>query len=243
MARADSVRPASTADPERSIDFGILPPVTFQRTAAEGTLLIADISGYTSFFRDVEEMHRDDAFANGATPPAYELMSSLLGAIVECIVPPFTLAKIEGDAVFTFAGAADAVPHGDELLDVIQRCYDRFAAGRDAGVELTTCTCDACSRAGRLDLKFILHSGTYVLQEIAGSRELSGPDVVMAHRLLKNQAADAVGSSAYLLATDVAARRLEVPTANAVPITETYEHYAPIDAFALALTARDRIAG
>ena len=55
----------------------MLPAVELQRTAAEGPLLIADISGYTSFFQDVESKHRDDAFANGATPEAYGLMSTL----------------------------------------------------------------------------------------------------------------------------------------------------------------------
>ena len=34
--------------------------MAFQRTAAEGPLLIADISGYTSFLTDVEVAHRDD---------------------------------------------------------------------------------------------------------------------------------------------------------------------------------------
>ena len=84
-----------------------------QRTAAEGPLLIADISGYTSFFQDVESTHRDDAFANGATPEAYGLMSTLLGGIVKRIVPPFELAKLEGDAVFVFGTADDAIPRGD----------------------------------------------------------------------------------------------------------------------------------
>jgi hypothetical protein len=209
--------------------------MALQRTATEGPLLIADISGYTSFFQDVEEAHRDDAFADGATPEAYGLMSTLLGGIVERIVPPFTLAKLEGDAVFVFATAADAVPHGEALLDLIRAAHGDFAAGRDEVMEATTCSCEACTRAGRLDLKFVLHTGKYVLQEIAGSRELSGPEVVMTHRLLKNGAAAAVGSGAYLLVTDAAARSLDLPTATAVPMTETYEHYAPIDTFAIAL--------
>ena len=94
--------------------------MAFQRTAAEGPLLIADISGYTSFLTDVEVAHRDDAFANGAIPEAYGLMSSLLDGIVERIVPPFTLGKIEGDAVFAFAAADDDIPRGEALLDWVR---------------------------------------------------------------------------------------------------------------------------
>lgn len=211
--------------------------MTFQRTAAEGPLLLADISGYTSFLTEVEVAHRHDAFANGAIPEAYGLMSSLLDGIVERVVPPFTLAKIEGDAVFAFATADDAVPRGDALLECVRACYAEFAARRAEAGAIWTCTCDACARAGSLDLKFILHAGTYVLQEIAGSRELTGPAVVMAHRLLKNRAAEEVGDDAYLLLTAAAARALDVPVAGAIPMTESYEHYAPIDTFAIPLRA------
>ena len=207
----------------------------FQRTASEGPLLLADISGYTSFLRDVEVAHRDDAFADGAIPEAYGLMSSLLDGIVERIVPPFTLAKIEGDAVFAFATADGAVPRGEALVDCVRACHAEFEARRAQAGAIWTCTCDACGRAGSLGLKFILHAGKYVLHEIAGSRELSGPDVVMAHRLLKNRAAALVGTGAYLLLSASAASSLEVPVADAVAMTESYEHYAPIDTFAIAL--------
>jgi len=210
-------------------------PMTFQRTAAEGPLLLADISGYTSFLTDVEVAHRHDAFAGGAIPEAYGLMSSLLDGIVARVVPPFTLAKIEGDAVFAFATADDAVPRGDALLECVRACYAEFSSRRAQAGEIWTCTCDACARAGSLDLKFILHAGKYVLQEIAGSRELTGPEVVMAHRLLKNRAAELVGGTAYLLLSAAAASALEVPVTDAIPMSESYEHYSPIDTFAIPL--------
>jgi len=59
------------------------------------------------------------------------------------------------------------------------------------------------------------------MQQIAGSRELSGPDVVMAHRLLKNGAADLVGHGAYLLISEAAASQLSVSVAGAISATET----------------------
>ena len=210
--------------------------MALQRTVAEGPLLIADISGYTSFLTDVEVAHRHDAFANGNIPEAYGLMSSLLDGIVAKVVPPFTLAKIEGDAVFVFATREDAVPRGQSFLECVKACYAEFASRRAEAGAIWTCTCDACARASSLDLKFVLHAGRYVLQEIAGSRELSGPDVVMAHRLLKNGAAAVVGDGAYLLLTAAAVSWLGVPVAEAIPMSETYEHYPPIDTFALALS-------
>ena len=88
----------------------------------------------------------------------------------------------------------------------------------------------------------MLHAGKYVLQDIAGSRELTGSDVVLAHRLLKNRAAEVVGTGAYLLVSDAAARALDVPIDAAIPMSETYEFYAPIDTYAIALSAEDPVA-
>ena len=133
-------------------------------------------------------------------------------------------------------------PEATRFVDLIRSTHDEFAAGRDEAARLTTCTCGACTRAGSLDLKFVLHAGKYVLQDIAGSRELTGLDVVLAHRLLKNHVAEVVGTGAYLLVTDAAARALDVPIEGAVPMTETYEHYAPIDTYAIALSAKDPVA-
>jgi hypothetical protein len=56
----------------------------------------------------------------------------------------------------------------------------------------------------------------------------------MAHRLLKNHAAELVGP-AYALITEAAASRLAVPVDGAQELTETYEHYPPIAAHVYAL--------
>lgn len=182
------------------------------------------------------EVHHDDAFANGAVPDAYGLMSSLLDGIVAEIVPPFTLAKLEGDAVFVCATRGADVPHGHALLDCLRACYAGFQARVAKAGEVWTCTCSACVGADSLDLKFVLHAGPYVLQQIAGSRELSGPEVVMAHRLMKSGAAERLGHGAYALVTAAAARELDVDVDAAIPMTETYEHYPPISTFVFALS-------
>lgn len=203
----------------------------FKQATGEGPLLLADISGYTSFLQDVATAHRDDAFADGAVPEAYRMMSSLLDGIVTSLVPPFTLSKLEGDAVFAFARIGPDVPRGTAALDPIRACYADFRSRLEQVGDLWTCTCNACSRANALDLKFILHAGRFVEQEIAGSRELIGPDIVMAHRLLKNHGADVLGHGAYVLVSGAAVSQLEVEVDTAVPATETYEHYQPIEVF------------
>ena len=201
-----------------------------QQGPASGLLLLADISGYTGFLQDVATAHREDAFADGRVPDAYGLVSSLLDGIIERIAPPFTLSKVEGDAVFAFARDDQDVPRGTALLACLNACYASFRERLGGAMDIWTCRCNACSRVGGLDLKFVLHAGSYVVQSIAGGRELVGPEVVMAHRLLKNHAAELFGHPAYALITETAAARLAVPSDGARELTETYEHYLPIAA-------------
>ena len=57
-------------------------------------LLIADISGYTSFLAGVELDHAQDIIAD------------LMDAVVKGLRPPFRLAKFEGDTAFVYAVTA-----------------------------------------------------------------------------------------------------------------------------------------
>jgi hypothetical protein len=75
----------------------------------------------------------------------------------------------------------------------------------------------------------------FVIQSIGGSRELIGPDVVMAHRLLKTGAAEVVGNGAYALVSAPAAARFDVPTDGGFPFVVQVEHYQPIDLFVFPL--------
>ena len=202
----------------------IAPPST-----ADGPLVLADIGGYTGFLRTVQTVHADDAFANGAVPDAYGLVSSLLDAIVGRLVPPFTLSKLEGDAVFAYASSDADVPRGDELLVSLQACYDDFRRLLADAHDVWTCRCDACMRIDQLELKFIVHAGRFVIQSIAGTAELVGPEVVMAHRLLKNDAARALGTGAYALLTSPVVERFGVRVDGALPMTAEYEHYEPLE--------------
>ena len=64
--------------------------------AGRGTLLLADISGYTAFLQAVAAAHAADMAAARFVPQAYPLLTSLLDGIVGRIVPPFVLSKLEG---------------------------------------------------------------------------------------------------------------------------------------------------
>ena len=204
--------------------------------ARQGTLLLADISGYTAFLQAVGVAHGEEMAQTGVIPPAYPLMATLLDGVVERLIPPFTLSKTEGDAVFAFAGADDLAIHGQQVLDCIDACYGEFRGQIAAAEAALTCGCSACALGIALDLKFILHAGTYVVHPIAGRDELLGPDVNAVHRLLKNHAANAVGSGAYALFTAAAVVQLKLPLGRATPVTETYEHLEPIESYVFPLT-------
>ncbi|MBT5774755.1 MAG: DUF2652 domain-containing protein [Dehalococcoidia bacterium] len=199
--------------------------------ANRGTLLLADISGYTAFLEGVGAEHGAEMAETGEVPEAYPIMMTLLDGIVERLVPPFTLSKTEGDAVFAFAADADLPLRGQSLLACMSSCYSAFQENVAAMERALTCGCSACSFGITLDLKFVMHHGGYVLQPIAGRQELLGPDVNAVHRLLKNHAADVVGNRAYALFTRSAADHLEIPVTTATPVTETYDHVGQIETF------------
>jgi hypothetical protein len=186
-----------------------------------GALLLADISGYTGFLQGVADAHRDLIVEADEPPPAYSLLSHLLDTMLTSIVPPYRLAKFEGDAIF--AVEHEPMPHGDAVLDCLRACYASFRERLGSAGSQWTCTCDACSRISDLDLKFVLHHGGYVAQSIAGHEELLGPDVNLVHRLLKNHARELVGRVPYALVTNAAVEVLDIPTVEMVAGEEAYD--------------------
>jgi Protein of unknown function (DUF2652)/Polyketide cyclase / dehydrase and lipid transport len=175
-------------------------------------LLIADISGYTGYLATVELDHAQD------------ILADLIGTVVSSLRPNFRLAKLEGDAAFV-AAAADKLD-GSLLLDTVERCYFGFRRRRRDVRQATSCECNACSRIPDLNLKFVVHYGLAIRQRVAGSEELLGSDVIVVHRLLKNEVVDRLGVSAYALFTQAAvdAMAIDPQALGMSPLAETYEH-------------------
>ena len=197
-----------------------------------GALLLADISGYTAFLQGVADAHQALIVDADEPPPAYAVLSRLLDTIVAAL-PAYRLVKLEGDAVF--AVATDGAPCGADVLEGLRACYGAFRDALATAGVTWTCTCDACSRMGSLDLKFIVHHGGYVVQAIAGHQELLGPDVNLVHRLLKNHARDVVGPVPYALLTDAAIAAMDVPAEGVVALEERYDDTPPVGVHVVAL--------
>ena len=62
----------------------------------------------------------------------------------------------------------------------------------------TVCQCKACQSAGNLNLKFIAHFGYIKEIKVAQFIKATGVDIIIAHRLLKND----VKSNEYILITE-----------------------------------------
>src|SRR3954453_11123808 len=153
--------------------------------AQQACFLIADISGYTGYLADVE------------LDNAQDILADLVGAVVSALRTNFRLAKLEGDAAFTFM-STDSID-GSMLLDTIERCYFGFRRRRRDVRQATSCECTACVRIPDLDLKFVVHQGSAILQKGEGRQELLGSDGVVVHRLLKNDVVERAGIDAYAL--------------------------------------------
>jgi hypothetical protein len=175
-------------------------------SAADRYLLLVDISGYTGFLSGVAMTHGEDF--SGGLPAGYLVLGELLEGVVNGLSPDFDLIKLEGDAVFG-ASPADRLDHrGAEVVEHLAELYVAFAARRFALRSTGDDKCTACTAVEHLDLKMILHRGLAVSQRVAGTADLQGPAVNVAHRLLKNSIRQRIGYRPYLLLTGAAAEGL-----------------------------------
>jgi hypothetical protein len=188
--------------------------------------LIADISGYTGYLADVELDHAQD------------ILADLVGAVVTALRPNFRLAKLEGDAAFTYMTTEKI--DGSMLLDTIERCYFGFRRRRRDVRQATSCDCNACARIPDLDLKFVVHHGNAILHKVAGRQELVGPDVIVVHRLLKNDVVETAGINAYALISQacIDASDIDPAALGMVEHTETYDRIGDVKAWAHDLERR-----
>lgn len=200
-------------------------------------IILADISGYTRFMLE----------SRTAALHGQIVINGLIESILREVDIPLTLQEIEGDAVFLYAAhpgsERDWQVVTEQVSHKLMRFFDAFIAETAAFTELSPCVCPICHHADQLGLKLIVHVGDAVFHSIAGRQQLSGPDVILAHRLLKNT----VESNDYLLLTEAASDLLGHHLPNGFSVArETYDgfgtvnvHVRPLDAEKLA--ARDAV--
>lgn len=196
-----------------------------ERKTQTGYLVLADISGYTSFVAKTEIEHAGTA------------LSYLLETIVEQLDDLLTISKLEGDAVFAYV-EADKLDDCKKILDLIDQTYLAF---RDKALSLYSqaiCPCRACQALPTLDLKFMLHHGEFVIQQVAGIRDLLGTDVNLVHRLLKNGVSESTGWKGYALFTDQALEHMKCSKDQYLKRCESYEHLGDVNIYCMDMHVR-----
>jgi hypothetical protein len=190
-----------------------------------GYLVVADLSGYTSYLAGTELTH------------ARDILTELLELIVQRFKPLLNIVQLEGDAVFAHVPKSK-LQRDETLLEMMESSYLAFRDRVEGIRRRTTCQCNACKAIPTLDLKFIVHFGEYVLQNVSGIMELVGSDVNLVHRLLKNHVAEATGWKAYSLFTEAGLTQLNVKLENLHEQVESYEHLGAVKTYSLNLRAR-----
>ncbi|HXD09017.1 MAG TPA: DUF2652 domain-containing protein [Anaerolineales bacterium] len=190
-----------------------------------GYLVIADISGYTSFVAKTELEH------------SHEILSDLLELLVGKFQPLMTISKLEGDAVFAYA-LENVFSRGETLIEFIESTYVAFRDKQVSMKRATTCTCNACRNIPSLDLKFFAHHGDFIVQSVANIRELVGSDVNLIHRLTKNHIAETTGWRAYMMFTEKCLEHLDLSLDDTHVQMEEYEHLGEIKTYNIDLHKR-----
>ena len=199
---------------------GAMRPVHLVHQAEGGFLVLADISGFTAFTTATELDH-------GAA-----VIGSLLAGVMKALSPPLEIQELEGDAVFAL-GPDSGLPPGTSLLGLLRGAYLVFRQRQQDMQADSSCSCRACSNVGMLGLKMVVHHGRFVRQSVDGRSRVAGPDVILAHRLLKNE----VKGQAYILVTEAAQGRLGLDplVPGARPLTARYPHFGEVTCFVLGL--------
>jgi hypothetical protein len=176
-------------------------------------IVLADISGYTGFM-----LANQLTLAHGQ-----QLITGLIEALIAEVEIPLELQEIEGDALFLYARhPGDAAGWSEACAEVarkLPRFFETFSDRLVRERESAMCLCGTCQNADELKLKVIVHSGEALFHKIDRFENVSGVDIILAHRLLKNS----VASDEYLLVTDSARRDLPLP--DSLTLTAGAEFY------------------
>ena len=152
-------------------------------------LVILDISGYTKFIKahKISLIH------------AERIIDELIESVIDASEFPLVLHELEGDAV-TFYALSDGSPEmAHNVCSQALHCVATFRKReREMVGECKLCACDACTTVGRLKLKAVLHHGEAVFTQVRQFTKLSGEDMILVHRLLKNS----IGRKEYILLTE-----------------------------------------
>ncbi len=146
--------------------------------------------------------------------------------MIEQVGDPLHLWKMEGDAVLAYSTRQE-FPSGETFLAICENLYNAFAARRQNIIAKTVCTCQACANVGLLDLKIIVHHGTFDEMIVGPIKDISGADVILVHRMTKTDVTKITGVRSYALFSDAAVEVMGITTALE-PFSQQIEHFGEV---------------
>jgi hypothetical protein len=162
-------------------------------TVQPALLFMPDISGFTEFVNSTEITH------------AQNIIQEVLEIIIESNQINLEIGEIEGDAVFFYR--IGEPPTMEQLLKQIQTMFTKFHQHLQMYDKQRICPCAACSSAGQLKLKIVAHFGEVAGYSVKSHRKLFGRDVIVLHRLLKNN----LNKKEYVLLTSALVEGAGIP--------------------------------
>ena len=179
-------------------------------------LFIPDISGFTKFMTGTALEH------------SQIIITKLLELLINENRLNLKVAEVEGDAVLFYKKGTP--PSFTEVLAQSKSMFIEFHKHIKVMENQRTCNCEACSNLTNLTLKFIVHYGESKEVTIMNFTKIMGSDVILAHRLLKND----IPSKEYLLVTaDYIKNQPEHPVKKAkwtsfAAASFTYENFGEV---------------
>ena len=158
----------------------------------ECVLFLPDISGFTKFVQSTEIAH------------SQHIIAELLELLIASNEIDLQLAEVEGDALFFYKEAP--LPSKAELESQIDKMMVVFYSHLEQLQKHRICPCQACITAPELDLKIIVHYGEVQFIAVQNNRKPFGPEVIQAHRLMKNS----VESDHYVLVSEALSSKLDL---------------------------------
>jgi len=192
----------------------------------EAIFFIADISGYTKFiFANEKEVSHSQM-----------VIREIITTLLDRVVLPLRLVRIEGDAVFLYALKDDPEHPWDKvsktLANDMAAFFQVFSHKLSELMIHKVCNCNACVNIEQLKLKVVAHSGTAAFYQLGDHQELTGTSPIVIHRLMKNS----IQATEYMLFTESAYRDIAPPDWDVeegveeyddIGSIKTYVHYPP----------------
>lgn len=163
---------------------------------------------------------------------AQVIITELLQSILREIEIPLHAAEIEGDVVFFYGIEEPGVYGWEQTISITSRkllvFFSSFYQRLNQLKRSNMCHCNACSGVADLRMKLIVHVGEAMFYHIADFSKLSGPDVILVHRLLKNS----IRGGEYLLMTERTYDEIrQHQEFDVEKTTETYEELGQVTVY------------